>query len=121
MNDAMTKATEVAASFPAAFSVASVALFTTVLTGLLILLAWAARKMPLALELAIRPVLSIFVSLSFVGAIFLTMIRAVPENEGTGLLLGGLIAAFANIVAYYFNNREAPAPDKSPPSEEPPP
>jgi ABC-type enterochelin transport system permease subunit len=96
-------------SFPILASVSGVAVMSALLTGVLILLykATAAIKPD---ETVIRAFLSLLVTLAFIGAVFTMMVRAVPENEGTGLLLGGLIAAFSNVVAYYYNTTKNKPP-----------
>ena len=94
------------ASWPAAFPAMVTVLVLVTLTFIMVTVLAVLARVTHDLPAATRAVLTILVTLAFVGAIFLTMVRTIPENEGAGLLLGGLIAGFSNVVTHYFSNQK---------------
>lgn len=107
MEDKVLNAFGATIPYPIAVSAAGFVFLTGLLIAALVYLS-KTTSLVLPLDPYIRPILAVLITLSFICCTLLMMSRIVPENEGAGLLLGGLLAAFSNVVTHYFNAAKKP-------------
>lgn len=58
-------------------------------------------------KLTTRSLLAILVTCVFSGVVFSIMIKTIPENYNSGIILGALISNLTTIIIFYFRKAQA--------------
>lgn len=58
-------------------------------------------------KLTTRSLLAVLVTSVFSGVVFAIVLKTIPENYNTGIILGALISNLTTIIIFYFRKAQA--------------